>query len=290
MIEWNQERVGQFFSYARERQEIWYKRYVLKQPPPWTDDPILRAYSFCENFRQLDRGTKYAIENILTLPAPEDRVFVTMFYRLFNNPTTMDRLGIKNIAAFDRKAIQKDLLGMQRAGEKVFRAAYMTSAITTSGPGGKIKEYCRVLFKAHIQRIKLTAYLKDAPNMEAAWDLVKEVRWFGPFIAYQVVLDLNYDPYFHWPEADWVYCGPGAQRGLNWLLKEPLKKQNDLIAAINQLTELQTSYLRGFKYPPGISKLSNHDCEFICCEFLKWTRIQNGGKKTRRFEGGQTSE
>src|SRR5574342_51662 len=97
MIEWNQERVKDFFQYATERQSIWYRRYVLKEPPPWTGDPILRTYHFCENFRRYDRGTRYVIENILAHLAPEDRVFAVIFYRLFNNPATVEAVGLGNL-------------------------------------------------------------------------------------------------------------------------------------------------------------------------------------------------
>ena len=265
---------------------------MLKQPPPWTADPVLHDYSFCHNYRWQDRGTKFTIENILTLPNPIDRVFVTVFYRLFNRPETIQSLGLENIINYDRKRITTALLKLQEKDQRVFSPAYMTSAITTSGPGGKIKEYCKVLQSVYRQRTALTAELKTCDNMKSAWETIKQIKWAGPFIGYQMVLDLNYDPYFKWPEDDWVYPGPGAQRGVNRLLKKPLKKQEDFVTAIRGLALAPICYpisigMAIFKYPTDSKGnyifMNNHDVEFALCEFSKYQRIKDGGKRTRRF-------
>lgn len=275
-----------FWRYVNERQNIWYRRFVLKQPPPWTADPVLRDYSFCNNFRQLDRGTMYAINNILTLPKPEDRVFVTMFYRLFNNPDTLDEVGVNNIASWNRKYVQRVILNRFKRGDKVYRAAYMLAGPKNAGgkPGSKIKEYCRVLNGVYKRRIALTEQLKAAPTRRGAWECLQSVKWLGPFIALQCFLDLNYDHYFHWPNDEWVYCGPGAIRGLNRMMRVSVTKQSEMTIAINQLTDLQSTYLNNiFKWPPNITSLTNDDTEYVLCEWSKYERIKEGGKRTRRF-------
>ena len=43
----NKEMMDLFWYFVKARQDIWYKRFVLKQPAPWTDDEILKPYNFC---------------------------------------------------------------------------------------------------------------------------------------------------------------------------------------------------------------------------------------------------
>jgi hypothetical protein len=79
------ERYSEFLKYVVERQRIWHKRFVLKEPFPWTKDPILQKFHFCNNYRELDKGTVYLI-NELT-PYQNDRrkvLFNVVAYRFFN--------------------------------------------------------------------------------------------------------------------------------------------------------------------------------------------------------------
>ena len=51
-----EDRINDFFAYARKRHEIYLKRKA-GEPPPWTDDPILQQYRFTNVFRELDKTT-----------------------------------------------------------------------------------------------------------------------------------------------------------------------------------------------------------------------------------------
>jgi|GEM_PF-3732016 len=44
-----------YWKYVIEQQRIWYKRFILGEPYPWTYDPILQRYHFCNNYRELDK-------------------------------------------------------------------------------------------------------------------------------------------------------------------------------------------------------------------------------------------
>ena len=66
-----------FFEFIYDRQLIWYKKEVLLLPPPWTDDPVLGKYKFCNVYRELDRGSKYLIKTVISNPllSPEVKFF-----------------------------------------------------------------------------------------------------------------------------------------------------------------------------------------------------------------------
>ena len=39
-------RLKDFYEFINERQNIWHRRFVLKQPYPWTQDDILLTFKF----------------------------------------------------------------------------------------------------------------------------------------------------------------------------------------------------------------------------------------------------
>ena len=55
------EQVEDFYKFIIKRQDIYYKKTILKQAWPWTDDEVLKNYKFCNIFRQLDTGTQLII-------------------------------------------------------------------------------------------------------------------------------------------------------------------------------------------------------------------------------------
>jgi len=67
-----------YFASARQRA---FERRVSGQPPPWTDDDILRGYKFCNVFRAADRVSQYMIRDVCyhnESCAAEDRLFQIM--------------------------------------------------------------------------------------------------------------------------------------------------------------------------------------------------------------------
>jgi len=61
----NMEHLDDYWYFVCERQNIYWRRVVEKQPAPWTDDPILREYKFTNIERTLDRNTLLMIDEIL---------------------------------------------------------------------------------------------------------------------------------------------------------------------------------------------------------------------------------
>jgi hypothetical protein len=56
--------IEKFFAFITERQNIFHRRFVVKQPPPWTEDSILQVIRLENIYRELDRGTQFCIKNI----------------------------------------------------------------------------------------------------------------------------------------------------------------------------------------------------------------------------------
>src|SRR5258706_15228485 len=65
MLKPNEEELKDFWYFVQERHNIYYKRFVKKEPKPWTKDRVLRDYFFTNVYRELDRGSLYLIDNII---------------------------------------------------------------------------------------------------------------------------------------------------------------------------------------------------------------------------------
>ena len=49
-----------YWRFAAERQDVFFRR-LHRLPPPWTDDPVLRAHKFTNAYRASDRVSQYLI-------------------------------------------------------------------------------------------------------------------------------------------------------------------------------------------------------------------------------------
>ena len=276
-----------FWWFLKERQAIWHNRFVLKKSPPWTEDPVLRAYKFCNVYRELDRGTIYCVNEILSCMDKQAVVFNVMVYRMFNLPSTYDVLGFVKPSRFDSDRAEVKLQALAASGQKVFSHAYMLAGTGLHGRGAKIKDYCRVLGGVAADKGFLRNVLA-AGGMEEAWRAVRLAKWFGPFVAYQVVLDLAM--VLGWDQNEWCYIGPGALRGVGWLqgqesllLMRGPKPQGDVEATLRWLLAVHEDVLGSqFKWlMKGKSRipLTLQNVEFALCEFNKYQRALHGGRR-----------
>jgi hypothetical protein len=82
-----------FFDFINERHVI----YINKEAGadfPWTEDEILRKYSFCNVFRELDTVTKWIRSNWCEPYMEHPNVpFAMAMARQINWPTTLDEIG-----------------------------------------------------------------------------------------------------------------------------------------------------------------------------------------------------
>lgn len=296
-ISFDEERLRMFWTFICERHNIYWKRQAGKLRP-WTDDPILDKHFFCNVYRELDRGTQYVFNNIYLNKKKTDLVFRVMVYRLFNEPSTYEFLD-KELDRFNSRKAGAILDQKKRAHIKLFRGAWMAAA--PKGMDGKSKAavYCMSLGDVYRERMQLTANLMNSNSIEEAWHLIQQFKWFGPFVAYQVVLDLSYLPFFasRWKDLDtWVYPGPGAKKGLYWLMGyDPVRSKgsgkyregitdDDIAEAIRYLQRNQYKYFKKYKLKfkrwEG-KELDVNNVEFSLCEFQKYMRAHHGGKKKK---------
>src|SRR3989442_13280131 len=122
-------RVLDFFRFIAERHLMFVRRVIYHQPPPWTQDPILARTYTTNVYRELDRGTRYLIRNILphASAAPMDTFWNVLVYRMFNWAATYEALGGFQPASAWNPALVVEELERRHATEKVFTGATRVS-------------------------------------------------------------------------------------------------------------------------------------------------------------------
>ena len=105
-----------YWYFAYERQNIFIKKNNgLKEP--WTDDPILREYKFCNSYRVNDRVSQYLLKNVIyngNKYSDRDMLFRIILFKLFNKESTWEylvsKLGDVNLSNFNLKSYSNVLL------------------------------------------------------------------------------------------------------------------------------------------------------------------------------------
>jgi hypothetical protein len=295
----NTTRLDTFWRFICERQMVWTKRTLLKLPSPWTDDPILRAERFTNIYREIDPGTQYVIQEVMERDAPkEDKVFNVMLYRLIGRSETHQAIGFQSVETFDPTHLVARLHAIRDEGRSPFTAAYLVSGYASMGTHDKAENIARLFTELRDTYPAFYGRLTACPSSEAAYEVLRSVKGFGNFLAYQVLVDLLYPlacydgtallPFTH---DDWASAGPGAQRGVKMLLNPdenlpPLPVMRWLRAHQHEefaRLGLDFPYLidERSQQPRDISLANIQNC---LCEFHKYVKIGNGtGKGRRKF-------
>ena len=287
----NEEAWMDFWHFINERHKIFLKKTVGR-PKPWTDDPILQGWKFCNVFRYNDKQSKLLIDNIIK-PHWNDDLSLMLFniyaFRAFNWWPTYNYLvqgwqSTKNgwFESCDPELIKDKLYAHVGEGNaKLTSGAYMIrgregmpkyeSIVQTLTEIWEKKEALSILFS------KFTS-----DSLQATQEfLMNQKFWgWGSFTTYQIVLDLTYTK---WLENavdinTWCEFGPGAIRGIHEIYPELPK--NMMLQAARGLLLDSPKFLEGH-----VPTLNLQDIEFCLCELQKYRRIKAGGKSKAKYNG-----
>jgi hypothetical protein len=217
------ERYSEFLKYVVERQIIWHKRFVLKEAFPWTKDPILQKFHFCNNYRELDKGTVYLI-NELT-PYQNDRrkvLFNVVAYRFFNCYGFFEKVGgVINPDAYNAYSFIKKLDELIARGEGIFNPAYVVCPFTIKPDYRPKEKHVQIAFILAVLKEKLNQLIEKidlASTSKESFLALKQIPSVGNFLAYEIWTDLTYFKFFKqgWSDNDFVNIGPGARWGAQY--------------------------------------------------------------------------
>lgn len=279
---------------------------ALGRPLGWsldylTHSSILRLFRFCNVYRELDRVTVWIKDNIREPFHDHEHLwFMLAAARYINWPPVLEMLINSTRAAwphqdgFRPEFMTQALEAWRATGKKTETGAYMIRAESdTKAPwySWSKQRYVSevVLGKLWDQRDDWAAYLTtDDPQnqklmLRDVWERFQDKHYtgWGPFMAYQVVVDLRWTRYLiSAPDIQtWAALGPGSRRGLNRLhgrdVTAPLSQEKGLDEML-ELREIVNANLAPWMHPIDLSDIQN-----CLCETDKLLRVRNGEGRPR---------
>jgi hypothetical protein len=267
-----------YWHFAAERQAIFYRR-LHDCPGPLTTDPVLRAYRFTNAYRVLDRVSQYLIREVQYRPdrvqQPQEIFFRTVLFKVFNRIDTWEAIEARvgpitwRTTSLDKiKAILDD---RHAHGLRNYSPAY----IMPSPPFNHARKHANHLaLIARMMDDRLPDRLRQSPSLRSVYERLLTYPGFGPFLAFQAAIDLNYSDLLDFDENEFVVAGPGALDGIAKCFTEidgrPVEQIIEWMVE-HQDREFDRLGLT-FQALPG-RKLHPIDCQNLFCEISKYARV-----------------
>lgn len=265
-------RVKELVAFIKERESIRVKKEAGK-PRPWTKDPILAKYRFCNVHREDDRVSRWLRDIYYPqFDGLDDLWFIAVVARLFNNPDTLGENGIGPwLLRSEQFRLMRNVLHERKTSDlKNFNAAYIVS---TNGVSMDKVDYLidRVLRPLWAARKQMRPRIGDL--LEEYHAKLMTFDGLGSFIAAQVVADLKYMEPLKSAEDWWTFAasGPGSRRGLNRVYERGVNAPWNERRWWEDLTKLRGSVNMHLPEPFHAQDLQN-----CLCEFDKYERARLG--------------
>lgn len=269
------------FDWVVERENIRIRKEG-GQPLPWTSDPILATYRFCNVRREDDRVTIWIRDNIRKRFSNHPYLWLMLcIARQINWPTTLEHL--IDVGAWPdtddddfATRMAQELNAWQAVGNKVYTGAYMISAPATKGADKQ--SYIAETVIGDLWRRRDSFRNWDGRTLQETHALIRQSKGWGSFMAYQAVVDMRFTHLLdHAEDRDqWAAAGPGTIRGLNRLYGRPVAAS---LSQKQALVEMQAIYAI-VKQETGV-QMDFSDVPNILCETDKYLRVRNGEGKPR---------
>ncbi|KAG8218724.1 hypothetical protein J3R82DRAFT_4393 [Butyriboletus roseoflavus] len=277
-----------FWRLAAERHAIDGKRRA-GHPPPWTTDPILANYKFCNTFRVLDRVSQYIVTEVIE-KGPQRREEVTFRILLFSTYTSIRTYETlrENIQPFTWKAYKRAnyervLRDLYNRGVSIYTGAYQKPAPEL----GFAENFMNHLGFLEVLMQELPAQLRDAKYMADVFEYLRTFKSMGDFTAYQLILNLSYSDVVHFSEYDFVVIGVGSRRGLQRCFRETVPRSVEVEMVrwmlITQYEHFQRLGIEFKGLGPKCLPMMLCDIEHTLCELDKYIRKCTNKSMGRAF-------
>lgn len=272
-------RTKELLAFITERHSIYLERHAGISWP-WTEDPILQQYRFCNVYRNLDKETQLIHDNWLRkLKRNEDLWFACVVARLVNWWPTLSTLKLP--VPWDPLDFVTFMDKRKAAGQKVFTGAYMVraDAVVSGSKAAYLADY--VLTPLWHDRDKVRPHKGD--TLETFHQRLMQYRDMGSFMAAQVVADAKYFDAHLLKSKDWhtwAASGPGSRRGLNRVMGlTPNDHWSEAAwrAQFAALHEKMCSLIENEE----MQYVTGQDLQNCLCEFDKYERVRLGEGKPR---------
>lgn len=279
-----QERIEHFYRLAVERMNIHIRRFVDKQPAPYTTDEIFKAYRFCNVFREYDATTVWFAEKVRSVVTdPDQLVLATIAFRWFNRMSTGEALLPWLLG--ERHWNSDTILEKLRHLHPIVTGAYV---IKTPDGFTKLQGILQCIDNVRKELKELTTYISSNNSIEKAHGRLTQIPYLGDFMAYQIVSDLMYTPLLQTApdRMTWTCVGPGSARGCGWILEnDPNHFSKDSKAQKADMVKLMREILGecDLFWPKEFKRWDMQTVQHWLCEYDKYLRAAGGQRLKRRF-------
>lgn len=265
-----------YWRFAAARHDLWLRRTGALAPGP-SSDPVLSRYRFTNSFRVCDRVSQYLVSEVQYAhdQSPEEVVFRTLLFKLFNKVETWellcDGLGVPSVGSFDPASASALLSEEQRQGRPVYSAAYIVPPVSLC-PAPKHRGHLELV--ALMLDDGLAEKARGADGLRGLYRLLRGFPGIGPFLGFQLAIDLNYSSAVDFDEAECVVAGPGALDGISKCAPGTRPRDAErFILDVCSRQEYEFARL-GLKFPGLFGRrLQPIDCQNLFCEISKYSRV-----------------
>lgn len=277
---------GAYWQFAAERQRVFLRR-AAGEPGPWTEDPILQRYKFCNSYRASDRVSQFLIRDVIYRRdfSADDTLMRIVLFRLFSKIETWLALE-SELGPITRVTLRGQrlarVLERRRAEGPIYTSAFILCANKAFGHDRKHLnhiELVRTMFRGGA----LPAAVARASSLADLYTALLGYPLIGPFMAYQLAIDINYSALVDFDEDEFTVPGPGAERGIGKVF--PTARRRDMAPIIEWMTENQEAEAArlGIELPTLFGRrLYAIDCQNLFCELDKYARVAFPELKSNR--------
>lgn len=293
--------IESFFDFIYQRQLIWHKKEILKQPYPWTEDKILSTFKFCNAYRENDRCTKHLISTVINESSltPEAKIFNIIFFRFFNIGGFFFNITRPQIPrCFSVSEMQKTFDYLIRNNVDIYNKAYIVAGSPFEPDYRPEDKHIQIILimKDLSRRItEITKRIKRSENLEEVFKIYKEIFLIGDFLAYQLTTDTTYiNGFLKHDINEFCNVGPGARPAIDMIFQSLAEgKYEGSCKYLWEIQELQFKklatqgkdwlkiYYKNSYYKSPYLSLSN--IQNCLCEYRKYINLQNKPTALKRY-------
>lgn len=280
----NRQNIADFFLFVYERQRIWERRN-RDEAQPWSQNPVFLDCSFCNNYRELDRGTQFFHAHVLDLrdsmgPNVSKLDWLTAVlwasyvYRQVNKVESFLQLGFpapRDAVSFLKRASSQ----FKEKGCSFFTGAHQTQGY--------------VNYRRHVEAVarndgkllrEVSKKISNASNTKLCLKHLRAFPGIGQFLAWQMLCDLRESYCIDAKVDDYCELGPGAINGVRDIFRNVrgLNVTNRNLSLARSLVQYQRDVYDAlqlsFPYWRGRC-LTIKEIEHALCEYSKFKRVQN---------------
>ncbi|HMJ01175.1 MAG TPA: nucleotide kinase domain-containing protein [Gaiellaceae bacterium] len=275
-----------YWAFAAKRQQAFLRR-AAGDSPPWTDDSIINRFKFTNAYRASDRVSQFLIRDVIYRDgfSADDTLLRIVLFRLFSKTSTWQALE-RELGPIRRATISTrrlaHVLERLHARGPIYTSAFILCANDAYGHTRKFLNHIalvRDMFRAR----RLPTAVASARSLGALYEALLAYPLIGPFMGYQLAIDINYSELVDFDEDDFTIGGPGAERGIQKIF--PTARRRDMTRIIQWMTDNQEAEAAklGIELPTLYGRrLHAVDCQNLFCELDKYARVAFPELKSNR--------